>query len=153
MGFTLNLYTTSSDPRQVTKSLSEVANSVAINPTASLDVLSPTIVLGYNETYLRANYCYIPFLKRYYYINNIALEIGKQITLNCSIDVLMTYDSSLRNCNACVIRNEGIGKPTNIVDTQLPIIQGKYNISAQIFPNSPLDTDVLTNTILITLGG
>lgn len=151
MAFTLNLYQTNSDPRQVTKELSVVAANIQIQPTATLDILNPMIIINYNESYLSANYCYCSLLNRYYYITSTSLEIGKRIILNCSIDVLHTYSNQIRSCTACVVRNEGIGKPTYIPDNQLPIVSGKYHITSQIFPNSPVGTN--RDFVLTTLGG
>lgn len=153
MSFTINLYTTTSDPRQVTKTINEIASNIPITPSSSVDILNPTLIIGYNENYLTANYCYIPDLSRYYYISNISLEIGNIITIQCTIDVLMSFAMEIRNIYATIIRSESIGKPTYVVDSQLPIIQGQYYITAQPFHTQPLNTDVLTNTVLITLGG
>ena len=151
MAFTLNLYQTNSDPRQVTKELSAVAENIQIQPTSTLDLLNPRIIIGYSESYLNANYCYCTLLNRYYYITSTSLEIGRRIILDCSIDVLHTYSGQIRNCTACVVRNEGIGKPTYITDNQLPIISGKYQITAQIFPDSPVGSS--RDYVLTTLGG
>lgn len=151
MAFTVNLYTTTSDPRQVTKALSGVADSVPIVPTSSVDILYPELVLGYNENYLSANYLYIPHLQRYYYITSSSLEIGKRVILTCNVDVLMSYSSAIRSCIACVVRSESIGKPTFVPDTQLPIISGKYHITSQIFPNSPIGNE--RDFVVTTLGG
>lgn len=151
MAFTLNLYQTNSDPRQVTKELTAIASNIQIQPTTTLDILNPTIIIGYSESYLSANYCYCTLLNRYYYITSTSLEIGKRIILNCSIDVLHTYSSQIRNCTACVVRNEGIGKPTYIRDNQLPIVSGKYQITSQIYPNSPVGNS--RDYVLTTLGG
>lgn len=151
MAFTLNLYQTNSDPRQVTKDLTSVAANIPIQPTATLDILNPNIIINYNESYLNANYCYCSLLNRYYYITSTSLEIGKRIILNCAIDVLHTYSSQIRSCTACVVRNEGIGKPTYITDNQLPIVSGKYQITAQIFPDSPVGNN--RDFVLTTLGG
>lgn len=151
MAFTLNLYQTNSDPRQVTKSLSSVAENIKIQPIATLDIMNPRIIIDYNESYLNANYCYCSLLNRYYYITSTSLELGKRIILNCAIDVLHTYSSQIRSCTACVVRNEGIGKPTYITDNQLPIVSGKYQITAQIFPDSPVGNN--RDFVLTTLGG
>lgn len=151
MSFNLNLYQTKADPRQVTKELSTVAENIQIQPTSTLDVVNPRIIIGYSESYLNANYCYCTLLNRYYYITSTSLEIGKRIVLDCSIDVLYTYSSQIRTCTACVVRQEGIGKPTYITDTQLPIISGKYHITAQLFPDSPVGSS--RDFVLTTLGG
>lgn len=124
-----------------------------IIPTSSLDILNPVIILGYKELYLQANYCYIPLLKRYYYINSVSLEIGKQITMGCSIDILMSYDSDIRNCTACIVRNEGIGAPTYIPDTSLPVHPSEQEVTAILFDESPFNTNTLYSYILSVLRG
>lgn len=153
MAFTLNLYQTNSDPRQVTKELSPVAVNIAIQPTSTLDILNPHIIIGYSESYLNANYCFCTLLNRYYYITSTSLEIGKRIILNCSIDVLHTYSSQIRNCIACVVRNEGIGKPTYIPDTQLPINPVQQQVTSAIFTETPFNTGGLSPYILSVLRG
>lgn len=151
MAFTINLYQTNDDPRQVTKNLTPIATDIQIIPTSSLDVLNPTIIVSYNESYLQANYCYCTLLNRYYYLRPATLDIGKRIIFYGTIDVLMTYDAQIRNCTACVVRNEGIGKPTYVLDNQLPIISGKYQILSQIYPNSPVGNE--RDFVITTLGG
>lgn len=153
MAFTLNLYQTNSDPRQVTKSLTSVAANIPIQPTATLDILNPNIIINYNESYLNANYCYCSLLNRYYYITSTSLEIGKRIILNCAIDVLHTYSSQIRSCTACVVRNEGIGKPTYIPDNQLPIHPSEQDVTSIRFSESPFTTGALYAYILTVLRG
>lgn len=121
MAFTLTLYTSNSDPKQVTKSLTVIANGITIRPTASINILAPSLIIDYNASYVNANYCYIPALSRYYFIDSVDLEIGKQIIFNCRVDVLMSYADQIRQCTACVVRSESIGRPTEIVDSRLPI--------------------------------
>lgn len=153
MSFTLNLYQTNSDSRQVTKELSSIAENIAIQPTSTIDVLNPVIIIGYNESYLNANYCYLTLLNRYYYITSTALEIGKRIILNCAIDVLHTYSSQIRNCIACVVRNEGIGKPTYVPDNQLPIHPSEQEVTSIRFSESPFTTGAMYAYILTVLRG
>lgn len=126
MSFTVTLYQTDSDPRQVTKELVLVAENIEIQPTSTLDVLNPTIIINYNNSYLSANYCYCTLLDRYYYISSLSLEQGRRIILTCSIDVLHTYSTQIRTCTACVVRNEGIGKPTMIADNSYPVSPNTY---------------------------
>lgn len=122
MAFGLTLYTTSSDPKQVTKSLSTIASGITIRPTATVNILSPSLIINYNAAYINANYCYCTELSRYYFIDSIDIEIGRQIILHCRVDVLMTYADQIRQCTACVTRSESIGKPTDFIDQKFPVL-------------------------------
>lgn len=125
MSFNLTLFSTSDDPHKVEKKLSQIA-TVGINPTGEIDILSPTFIINYNSIFLSANYCYCPFLSRYYFITGMSLEIGKQIKIEASVDVLMSYATQLKECTACVTRSESVGS-NDVVDTQLPINQHQKN--------------------------
>lgn len=154
MSFTVNLLFTSADPRQVNKPYSVIAGAVNIIPTSAFDIIAPTLYLDYKENYLSANYCYIPMLKRYYYINDISIDIGKRIALNCKIDVLMSYSSEIRQCQACVVRSESVGKPTYVQDSQLPIHPSDQEIKSIRFSEEPfIPTLLSSHYIITTIGG
>ena len=137
----LALYTTASDPRAVSKQLTQLATVTAV-ATANINILMPSLRLNYNSAYLSANYCYISEFSRYYFIASHNVEVGKQIILNCEVDVLMTYADEIKNCTACVIRNGGIGRPTSISDDKLPINPNKKTYQVLQFnavENYPFD--------------
>lgn len=149
----MNLYDNLSDDRVVSKNLTFIKSYTNVVPYESMSVISPSVVLGYDEGIYNGNYAYIIETKRYYYIRDIQLIPGNKMVVYLAVDVLKSFAPELMNIDVTVIRNEGIAKPTYVVDNQLPIIQGTYNITSQIFPNSPLNTDANTNYILTTLGG
>lgn len=142
---TLNLYSTSSDPRTVDKQLSLIASELNIKPLQTFNILTPVITLNYATSYLNANYAYIPELGRYYFINSTDLEIGKRIVFSCVVDVLMSYKTEIRNCPATVIRSE-MFPPNQVVDDKLPVDpNGKELRVIEFSPESeyPFSTDAL----------
>lgn len=146
MAFELHLYTTSDDPKVVSKELNEIGVATIV-PTQNFDVIHPLFIIDYKENYLTANYCYCPLLKRYYFINGYNLDIGKKIILDCSIDVLKTYDEQIRNCTACVTRSESVGGPTYVVDDRLPVNPEIKEMKTIKFENGTLHSEILTNSI------
>lgn len=143
---TLKLYLNSSPDNVVNKNISLLTTAtdtegLAIQPTESFSLLNPVIIVDYDETYLKANYCYIDTYNRYYYINNMVVQTGGCLTIYCSVDVLMTYKDVVLNVQAVVTRNEGIGSPTFVVDESLPVHTNKIYLKEIQFPNQPFNNE------------
>lgn len=122
MSFSATLYNNSDDPKKLSKNLTGGIPISSITPTESCDLLSPTFILNYNSSYTTCNYIVVgaPF-NRSYFITDMKIDIGKKIVISCSVDVLETYKLSIKNCVACITRNEGIGAPTYVPDDKLPL--------------------------------
>lgn len=69
------------------------------------------------------NYCYIPVLKRYYFITNPILITSELVRLELAEDVLMTFKNEFRLLDAFITRNE-FDYNTMIRDDLYPF---KYN--------------------------
>lgn len=98
------LYTNNSEPIKVYKRLTN-QTTIEGEFRDSVSILNPTIVIE-SQTIPQFNYCYIPDLNRYYYINNIDIYRKDVYILYCSVDVLMTYIDSIYNQYAYVTRNQ-----------------------------------------------
>lgn len=142
---TIKLYSTDSDARVVNKNLTEIA-ATNIIPSAAFNILSPNIVIAYNDNYISANYCYISALQRYYFIQSSELELGKRIILHCTVDVLMSYKTQLIECSATVIRSESLGS-NYVIDTQYPVDSSRRFLEWVEFPNQPF-VDSTPNVVL-----
>lgn len=117
---TVILYKCSDDPRTLEKTLTDQKKKdCKVYGNCSLQ--APTLLLRYDSTITQHNYMYIAEWNRYYFIDNISVDNGKQMIISASVDVLMTYRDSIKSCNATCIRNEGIGKPTDVPDSSFPI--------------------------------
>lgn len=122
MSFSATLYNCSDDPKVLNKTLSNGKTVSTITPTDSCDILNPTFILSYDAAYTTCNYITVdaPF-NRSYFITDMKIDIGKKIVITCAVDVLRTYKEGIKECLACVTRNEGIGKPTYVPDNKLPL--------------------------------
>lgn len=150
MAFSATLYNNSDDPKVLSKTLSGGTPISSIVPTEACDILSPTFILNYNSAYTTCNYIVVgaPF-NRSYFITDMKIDIGKKIVISCAVDVLETYKDSIKDCMACVTRNEGIGKPTYVPDNKLPIDPNQKYLKSVLFEGGSLGGDYSTGKHLL----
>lgn len=150
---TVNVMNISADRRVLNKVTTTIKTIIA-TPTGEINILYPKLILEYDNTILNANYCYIPDFNRYYYLS-ITLDKGKRMILNCSVDVLKTYATQIKNRQGTILRSESIGKPTQIVDNKLPIDPNRHELKTlKILPSNgqPVFKAAQTDCILATVG-
>ena len=101
------LYNSTADPRRVQKQqyLTSIA-TVTATPYYPISVETPTFTIKYLNGYIDINYCYVPELHRYYFVNSPLLDSGGLVTLSCEVDPLMSFKSDILNLDAICIRNE-----------------------------------------------
>ena len=80
----------------------------------SIDVVDYPLTTTYN-------YVYIPKLKRYYYVNDVAF-VSKDLTrINLVEDVLSSWESLIRTQSAFVTRQESSSNVKKLSDQRLPV--------------------------------
>lgn len=108
-------YKNSSDERKVNKNLSlQVSCTGTVKEDVS--ILTPTLVVKYDEKLLACNYVNVPAFGvvdedtgrngRYYYITDITAA-ANMLYISCRVDVLMTYKELIYGTSAFVARSEG----------------------------------------------
>lgn len=139
---TLDLYTTTDDPRTANKTLTAVKTITTVLPTENLSQLTPKFMIEYDATVLTANYCYCAVFNRYYFIDNIELIKGNRMLIHCSVDVLKTYYNQYINCTGVAVRNENT-EINAIPDKNLPIDPNREDIVSIVFNKDPFNIDVV----------
>lgn len=91
----LKIYNNKSNKNIVNKKIEEI-QEISFNFKDYSDITNPILIL---QTYKTGNYCYIPDLKRYYYIDRIELMKGGFYRLYLEIDVLMSYKDEIINAD------------------------------------------------------
>lgn len=133
--FTATFYRNTSDKNVMYKNISEILTA-PITPTGDINIFTPTITIDYDINVLTSNYVYISAFSRYYYINNISLQIGKKLLLTCYVDVLMSFADEILNTfvNVCRAQN-----PANrdLSDDKIQINPKTDFIETNMFPNNP----------------
>lgn len=97
------------------------------------------------------NYCYISEFGRYYFINNITSVRNGLWKIDCSVDVLMSYKTSILNLNV-IVSDLSYGESTDstYVNGDQWITKVKSKTDVLVFPSGLLDDG---EYILITSGG
>lgn len=113
-------YKCSDDPRSLNKTYTDEKRKTC-TVYAECSILNPSILLRYDAGLIHHNYMYIPEWGRYYFVSSMSVATGKQMIVTGSVDVLQTYKDEIKNCPATCIRNEGVGRPTYIPDSSLPL--------------------------------
>lgn len=149
---TITLYQTTDDPRKYRKSLTTIAAGITCKPSEPFSVLAPNILVNYVPEYASVNYAYIPELQRYYFCE-LTLQTGRELLLNCNVDVLMSYD--LDNIDVMCVRSESAGI-NYYPDKQLPVDPARCFVEGILFPQQPLNDDgglLLREDYIITVNG
>lgn len=145
---TITFYNNESDAIVVSKKITQISsinNAKIINET---DIVNPSIIVSrkfYDSNILKVNYLYIDKLERYYYINNISFA-ESMIEIDCTVDVLMSYKSEIRNITCTVTRNENL--KNGYLNDDNYNIQAYKQVVCKMFPNG-INNDSI---ILMTAG-
>lgn len=134
----ITFYSTSSSPKKLNKTLTEIATAVALAPTSQVSVLNPVLIVDNVSGFIHANYAYIDDFHRYYWITT-AYDTSGRLIVSGKVDYLMSWADGIKQCPATIVRAQ-LGKPTYVVDKKYPIDSSRYYIEGIDFANS----DVLT---------
>lgn len=136
--FTATFYHNISDTNVIRKDISHIKDT-SVTPTDTVNIISPVLIVDYDVDLISANYCYISAFSRYYYIKNISLQTGKKLLIECSVDVLMSFENDIYNAFVNVCRAEN---PANrdLADDKIQINPKTYFIETNLFPNNPYTT-------------
>lgn len=154
MSYTINIGTTSDDIKRYKKTVSWIqsegtAKEIPIAATSVVDQLEPVFIVDYDAAYLTCNYVYCQALGLSYFCR-VSENTAKRIVLTCTVDPLSV---DIDNCKINVIRNGGIGAPTKIQDTKLPIIPGEQEIMQTVATHSALTTSATWCYVITVIGG
>lgn len=106
----VKIYNNKSNKNIVNKKIEEV-QEISFNFKDDSDITNPILIL---QSYKSGNYCYIPELKRYYYIDRIELMNGGFYKLYLEIDVLMSYKDEIINADWYSVNGVNVTIPNEI---------------------------------------
>ena len=124
----VSFYKCADDPKKVNKSLTSIGtlSNITINPTDTMSMTKPVLVMAYDSKYLTANYVYISEFDRYYHCS-VSIAPGRRCIVNCVVDPLYTFRSGLLNIPVTVIRSESAGI-NYVPDKQLPVDPSRFQL-------------------------
>ena len=104
----LTLYYNSSERKVIGKSLQSVGSVTGILK-GDASIMNPVFILESDNNYLSGvNYLYWQEGNRYYYIDDIQMLTGGRMAIYCSVDVLETYSTEIKEQVAIVDKQEAI---------------------------------------------
>lgn len=143
----INIYSTADDKRVIDKNINLIMENLSCQLVEDCSALDPVITLSMNSAVYTANYMYIPYFGRYYYITNIEVIEGNVLRITGHVDVLKTYSSQIK---ACAVNSR---KNQNNYDMYLPddrAIESRYIRYSKKFNRS--FEDFTSSYILVTVG-
>lgn len=104
----ITLYKNNSEDYALTKSLSTqlTLSSCVFKEDSSVE--NPNIIISTNTDISECNYMYIEDLHRYYFIREIGIVRAGVYSIRGHVDVLSTYASEIKACNAIISRQENL---------------------------------------------
>lgn len=94
--FTIALYRNNSSDNRIDKSCELVNDYVHCNIKENCSVITPSVTMNVgNANAIKANYCYIPAFKRFYYITNKTCVRGNLWQFDLRSDVLMSFRNEI----------------------------------------------------------
>lgn len=122
----LTFYNCTSDKRKVDKS-NDVTRIYATNGylKEQTDVVHPTFIINKpsNSKWDDFNYIYSEYFGRFYFVDKIRVGVGKQLEIDCTCDVLMSYRTDILKRSCVIARQETnfAGQTGIFTDSQYPI--------------------------------
>lgn len=136
---TITMYTYNGEPLAIDKSgKTAIGTAITIDPLSTIDLLNPVFVISYDSSALGCKYVVCSDLGRAYFATP-SLDTAGRIILTCSVDYMSSFN--LSSCPLNVVRNGGIGAPTMIPDTKLPI-----NPNAKDIIKTSLNNNIFTKS-------
>ena len=144
----ITLYRNNSDTKVMDKVLSTIVQK-EVEPYDTEDILHPSFILG-SVDYEGVNYVYVSAFQRYYYAKSTLMENGLYM-LECSVDPLMSWRSSIRNQPVIITKIEDDNVCNKLIPdgtflTQANRFIQNIEFSSNQFSNNP-------SNILLVAGG
>lgn len=111
-------------------------------------IIDPTFIIK-TPNNININYVKCPYFGRNYFVNNITLLPGGRVELNCHVDVLSSFASSIRGCGCIIDKQQYDAKSNKYINDGSYVMEAKSVLSSINFPVG-FDSQ---STILITAGG
>ena len=139
------LYKYSGDSRKVDKNLSDGLELTG--NFADVDTRTPSLLISCSINLLTYNYCYIPSLKRYYFIDTIVVRGNNKYYLRFTCDVLYTYKNEILASTGLIVR----GGNNTFLSTRQSVYDMRGKMLTINYPLAPLDDK--GNLVMVTIKG
>lgn len=144
---TINFYSYNGHPNTVNKQLGDFT-AIEGDLRQTFDVLHPTVTLR-KQPRPTFNYCYIPDLGRYYFVDRVSFEGNNAYELALRVDVLKTYESEILAATGRVSESDN---PDPYISNRETVYKRTPNFEKVPFANTGLLNET-GGIIMVTLKG
>lgn len=144
---TINFYSYNGHPNTVNKQLGEFT-AIEGDLRQTFDVLRPTVTLR-KQPRPTFNYCYVPDLGRYYFVERVSFEGNNAYELTLRVDVLKTYESEILAATGRVSESDN---PDPYISNRETVYKRTPNFEKVPFANTGLLNET-GGIIMVTLKG
>ena len=144
---TIQFYNYTGNPRTVNKNLGAITD-IAGFLRDDFNIIKPLITIR-KDNVSNFNYCFIPDLNRYYFIEDVTLKNGNEYELSLSLDVLKTYESQILNATGTATESGNSDRHISNRDT---VYNRTPNFEKIDFPVTGL-LDATGSVIMVTIKG
>ncbi len=144
---TINFYSYNGHPNTVNKQLGTFT-AIEGDLRQTFDVLRPTVTLR-KQPRPTFNYCYIPDLGRYYFVDRVSFEGNNTYELAFRVDVLKTYESEILTATGRVTESDN---PDPYISNRESVYKRTPNFEKVAFTNTGLFKED-GSIIMITIKG
>lgn len=96
-------YKCADDKRVINKTLTSGVTQNCVQKDTN-SILTPSIQVAQFSDFANYNYAHIPAYGRYYYIDNMTVDMGGLVVMSLSVDVLKTYAAQIKATKALIFR-------------------------------------------------
>lgn len=145
---TIQLYYNASERKVIGKDITAIGTPVSFIVKGASSIMRPVFILETNEAYpVGVNYLYWQDTERYYFVDDIQVLTGNRMALYCTVDVLESFSTSIKNQIAIVDKQQN---DANLFFDDGSFIQdSRHFYTVKSFPNGFNDNGEF---VLITAG-
>ena len=115
----------------------------------NINVLNPIFTIR-SSSPITGNYCYIPVLNRYYFVDVVNVLSYDKTEIRLTVDVLKTYETEIMKAKATATQSDSANP---FISTRNNVFIRKPNFDKINFPNSGLLSEENSNIIMVTIKG
>ena len=115
------------------------------------NISSPTIIIESADDLFEYNYCYIPQLKRYYYVMGIDVVRANLWRIFLHVDVLMSFKDQFLQLSAIIARQENLYN-LYLADDRF-LVNAPRRIITKEFPNKLPQATAGSKSFVLTIAG
>ena len=145
---TIQLYFNASERKVIGKAKTAIGDPITCIIKGDSSIMSPVFILNTSNGYLSGvNYLYWQDTGRYYFIDDVQILTGSRVALYCTVDVLESFSTSIKNQTAIVDKQQN---ENNLFYDDGSFVQdSRHFYTVKSFPNGFNDNGEF---VLITAG-